>query len=247
MIALLRDVVDAIAGGHVLPCFTPYRAAAQRLAPNLQRGQRLAAALNQALSEQPPIALRAGRLRFAEPAELPPGEPYEAFIARSACVPTRDNLHDLFNALVWLTFPSLKRRLNEAQATEIARAGIGITRGAARDALTLFDENGALWPAPPPPLAAALRQRDWHALFITHRALWRGAEPLLVGHALLEKLLRPRKAIAAHLWCLPIDADARRLVDGPHLPLPVLGVPGWWPANETPGFYVDAAVFRPLR
>ena len=76
MIALLRDVVDAIAGGHVLPCFTPYRTAAQRLAPNLQRGQRLAAALDQALSEQPPIALRAGRLRFAEPAELPPGEPF---------------------------------------------------------------------------------------------------------------------------------------------------------------------------
>jgi hypothetical protein len=30
-------------------------------------------------------------------------------------------------------------------------------------------------------------------------------------------------------------------------PLPVLGVPGWWPANEAPGFYDDAAVFRPTR
>ena len=30
----------------------------------------------------------------------------------------------------------------------------------------------------------------------------------------------------------------------PHLPLPVLGVPGWWDANEAPGFYDDNAVFR---
>ena len=33
----------------------------------------------------------------------------------------------------------------------------------------------------------------------------------------------------------------------PFTPLPVLGVPGWWPANEAPGFYADAQVFRPLR
>jgi hypothetical protein len=26
--------------------------------------------------------------------------------------------------------------------------------------------------------------------------------------------------------------------------LPVLGIPGWWPANETPRFYDDPAVFR---
>ena len=116
-----------------------------------------------------------------------------------------------------------------------------------RDALTLFDENGALWPAPPAPLVEALSQCDWHSLFVTRRALWRGAEPLLVGHALLEKLLRPRKAVTAHLWRLAIDDAAQRLLDARHLPLPVLGVPGWWPANEAPGFYDDATVFRPLR
>lgn len=31
----------------------------------------------------------------------------------------------------------------------------------------------------------------------------------------------------------------------PWLPLPVLGVPGWWNSNEQIGFYDDAAVFRP--
>ena len=27
-------------------------------------------------------------------------------------------------------------------------------------------------------------------------------------------------------------------------PLPVLGVPGWWPDNEVPEFYADTTVFR---
>jgi hypothetical protein len=30
----------------------------------------------------------------------------------------------------------------------------------------------------------------------------------------------------------------------PFANLPVLGVPGWWPPNEAPGFYQDPAVFR---
>jgi hypothetical protein len=30
----------------------------------------------------------------------------------------------------------------------------------------------------------------------------------------------------------------------PFLPLPVLGVPGWWAANEDAAFYRDEAVFR---
>ena len=29
--------------------------------------------------------------------------------------------------------------------------------------------------------------------------------------------------------------------------LPVLGVPGWWAANQSPDFYLDSQVFRPLR
>ena len=33
----------------------------------------------------------------------------------------------------------------------------------------------------------------------------------------------------------------------PFSPLPVLGVPGWWPDNAKLGFYDDAEVFRPRR
>ena len=132
------------------------------------------------------------------------------------------------------------------QAAAIARDGVQPRRGPLRDALTLFDENGALLQAPAP-LWQALCQRDWAALFITHRALWAEARLTLVGHALLEQLATaPRKPLTAHV--LPADTvlamDEAAWAAKPFSPLPVLGVPGWWPANADPSFYADAAVFR---
>ena len=96
---------------------------------------------------------------FVPQSALPAGEAYEAFIHRSRQVPTCNNLHDFFNGLVWLVMPALKRRLNALQAAEIALRGVGAVRGPVRDALTLFDESGALLQAPPA-LLAALRSRD---------------------------------------------------------------------------------------
>ena len=156
---------------------------------------------------------------------------------------------------MWLRFGPLKRHLNRLQAQQIALAGVGRCRGAVRDTLTLFDENAAFWQAPAA-LVEALRQRDWHTLFVRQRDAWEAARPTLFGHALLEKLLQPRKAITAHLWPVPEGVDAQdyflrtltpaSLAQRACLPLPVLGVPLWWDANREPGFYADASVFRPL-
>ena len=44
-------------------------------------------------------------LRFVPQAALPEGRAYEEFIGATGQVPTRDNLHDFFNGLVWQTFP----------------------------------------------------------------------------------------------------------------------------------------------
>ncbi len=193
-------------------------------------------------------------VRFVEHSALPSAEPYEAFIARTACVPTRENLHDLFNGLMWLSYPQVKRRLNALQAEQISLHGTSGPRGVLRDALTLFDENAAVLHAPAE-LIAALRSRDWNALFLTHRSLWRSANLAIFGHALLEKLMQPRKAITAHVWLideltdrdLALSLTPARLSAKMFLPLPVLGVPGWWPANEEPSFYDDREVFRPPR
>lgn len=189
--------------------------------------------------------------RFVAHTQLPAGESYESFIARTGCVPTRDNLHDLFNGIVWLTWPQAKRRLNRLQADAISRQGIANSRGPLRDALTVFDENAAVLQASAE-LTEALRQRDWQTLFVAGRAQWRSARLMLFGHALLEKLLQPRKPITAHVWLVSELSDAAiaasldplRLTTKPFLPLPVLGVPGWCELNERPGFYEDADVFR---
>ncbi len=186
--------------------------------------------------------------------------PYEQFIFEQQRVPTRDNLHDFFNGLIWLHWAQAKRRLNAWQAGAIARDGTGATRGPLRDAITVLDENGAVLCAPPA-LAGALAARQWQRAFVELRPLWQQAQLLLFGHALLEKLVFPRKSITAHVLQAPVaingiaDADcwlavrlgAQTLAAKPFSPVPVLGVPGWWAGNERPGFYEDPLVFRPLR
>ncbi len=217
-------------------------------------GLSLSAALN--------AACRPAPIRFVPQSALPAGTAYEQFIFDTGCVPTRENLHDLFNGLVWLHFPRSKRRLNQLQAGALAAHGVGAVRGPLRDALTLFDENGALLIAPDP-LWQALQARDWQRLFIDLRSLWAQARLVLFGHALLEKLTSPRKPITAHVYRAPeaiknaamyeIDAWlAQAMVPKiwahkPFVPLPVLGVPGWWPENAQPDFYTDPQVFRPAR
>lgn len=220
------------------PWLAPYVEVARPVIERLERGASVAAAFDDP--------------RFVAQHARPESEAYEAFIGRTGCVPTRDNLHDLLNGLVWLRFPVLKQRLNELHAAQLSIEGVRPHRGPLRDALTLFDENGAWWQAPAP-LAEALRCRDWRALFVTHRALWREARPVLIGHALLEKLAEPRKPITAHVWMADASPRAVQGIDAeawsckPFQPLPVLGVPGWWPANEDEAFYDDASVFRPPR
>ena len=220
----------------------------------LAAGACVADALNEQLRAQP-IQLAAGALRFVAQDELPEGEAYEAFIHRTARVPTRDNAHDLLNGLIWLHWPAIKTRLNALHEHALAESGgVQTRRGPLRDALTLFDENAAFLQAPRA-LEEALRQRDWHRLFGPLRPLWQQARLQLFGHALLEKLMHPRKPICAHVLLLPEMANPARpgawmaaetLASKPFLPLPVLGVPGWWPGNETADVYADAAVFRPM-
>ncbi len=238
------------------PWLAPYRGVGETVDGSLRAGASVADALNASLTQRRgtpgavPLAAGITTLqRFVPQGDLAEGTAYESHIARTGCVPTRDNAHDLFNGLVWLAFPAIKGRLNALHAAQIDRDGVGAQRGAARDALTLFDENAALWQAPPV-LVDALRRRDWTALFITHRSLWSECKLTLIGHALLEKLLLPRKAITAHVWVLAPGVDPSSVSDAVlgtrrgWLALPVLGVPGWWNLNEQNGFYDDASVFR---
>ena len=220
-----------IAPDWAAPWFAPYREVAGPVLARLAAGQ--------------PVHQALGHPRFEPAAALATG--YEQHVAATGRVPTRDNPHDLFNGLVWLRCPAFKAALNAAHvAAPPAPPG---RRGPLRDALTLLDESGLLLAAPPA-LQQALRGQDWATLFGSQRGLWRQARALVVGHALLEKLLAPRKPLCARVLVVD-DIEAPVLPAGlsPAAlpPLPVLGIPGWWAANATPGFYADDRVFRPKR
>ena len=200
------------------------------------------------------------RVVFCEPDVA--DEPYETGIARTGRVPTRANLHDFFNALIFLHFPKAKARLNQLQSVAIMRDGVGAIRGSVRDAATLVDENGVLVVTERADVVKALRAHDWAWLFKDRRSAWPTEVDVVVfGHALLQKLVQPYKAITAHALHVALppgspiqDIDHQmavtldeRLSPGDLMPLPVLGIPGWWKQNENPDFYSDHAVFRPAK
>jgi len=232
------------------------------------------AVLNEAAAQQGLCNHRGRPIHFVPQSDLPSGIPYEAFISETGGVPTRDNLHDFFNALIWLSFPNIKKQLNARQATKIAGAaststlkGWPAVRGKVRDAATIFDENAALFITCDMALLEALRERRWMELFMKQRgAFGKSYEVRLFGHALIEKLVNPYKAITAHACGVPVSTDyfvcaapeeRRILVDtevacslteglstADFMPLPVLGLPDW-AGNQDEKFYADATVFRP--
>ncbi|WP_458735073.1 DUF3025 domain-containing protein [Zobellella taiwanensis] len=212
-------------------------------------------------------------LRFIDDARFAAlGCYYEEAVARGE-VPTRTaNWHDMFGAVIWHLFPHTKALLNRLHMADIARQGAR-QRTPRRDRITHFDECGLVLAVPDAAEAKALlHAHDWQALFIGQRARWgRDWQPFIFGHALYEQALAPfigltAKAVVlempADFFALPragryraldrqlaSELDARALFDRPRplRPLPLLGIPGWWPDNEDPGFYHNRDYFRPRR
>ena len=215
------------------------------------------------------------KLKFIPQDDLPRARAYEEHIALTGGVPTRLNLHDFFNACVWLTFPLTKAVLNARQYEQIQAHGVQDKRGMARDALTLFDENAAILVTSNTQIADALRHFDWQNALVATRDLWDDpfnphpqarAAVYLIGHALMDKLIEPRKDMCAHTWVVLVkdewfgmnlvarmaDLDTRLSTQLKHhnfhtrdfYPLPILGVPYFWQDNRDAAFYNDATVFR---
>jgi hypothetical protein len=182
-------------------------------------------------------------------------------------VPPRAQLPEFFNALIWRAFPASKVRLNALQAAEIAVAGTAAPagRGRLRDAATIFDENGAFLLSSDPARIEALRERRWTDFFFGANEPFAGTcKVWIFGHALLEKLVTPYKAITAHAYPLVVEpqvlalpcSERRAWIDelAAHAfdanlsthhftPLPVMGIPGW-SSEQDEAFYADIEVFR---
>ncbi|WP_333955054.1 DUF3025 domain-containing protein [Psychrobacter sp. S4(2024)] len=251
----------------------------------------IAKVLNTALQQQadelrqllpktkPALNNQAQTLRFVSQNALPAGEAYESFIGTTGNIPTRNNLHDLFNGSIWLTFPKTKALLNYYHMLEIEQQGIGASRGRVRDTITVLDENGAILVTAEPSIGEALVDFDWQKSLVEPREQWdkpkqsnnhSRAAVYIFGHALLEKLLQPRKALCAHSIVIYVTPDffvlslserishldqkvadyMEALLSQPDVtprklsPLPILGVPHFWAENAKPNFYDDSQVFR---
>lgn len=199
------------------------------------------------------------------------GLSYEANIFRHGQVSTRTQCwHDFFQVLVWATFPRTKLWLNarHANATEQRLVDGFSQRGPEENALTLFDESGAVILCSDPEMLASIRAFNWHELFWRRRAeLHAALRCIVVGHALYEKLLHPYIGLTAHCTLVAVppaqwpqiehapmtELDAVVLAHlssidelQPRLwnPFPILGLPGWWPANNEESFYKISTYFR---
>ncbi|GJM08909.1 MAG: hypothetical protein DHS20C11_11850 [Lysobacteraceae bacterium] len=190
---------------------------------------------------------------------------YETQIYHDGRVPTRvDSWHDLYNACCWLRYPKLKAALNRGHCQDLALSDAP-TRSRRRDKLTLLDEVGVVVFGTDLSLLTKLASHQWAQAFFDCRDLWSTMEVRVVGHGLLEQLATPYLGLTAKALLLcandssadpdNVDETVASLVDndlfsgrtGRLSPLPVLGLPGWWPPNETRDFYLDQSYFRPLR
>lgn len=188
---------------------------------------------------------------------------YEPRIYLQGEVQTRDqSWHDFFNALVWQQFPQSKKIINQLQYQLQKQRYPDKRRLQAENMLTLFDENGAVVISENLQLLELIRQQRWHELFWEQReAVRQQLQVIIFGHGLYEKLLQPYIGITAkallfnHQAFKSFDALLEKFITDnneglePKMlsPLPILGVPDWWPENKKEVFYANKAYFREKR
>ena len=180
------------------------------------------------------------------------------------------NWHDLFNALVWMTFPYTKATLNALHYHDLKTysAHHHPTRGQLRDAITLLDESGVLVTSSDDHLTQLLKNFEWKTLFWEHRsALCKHMKFYLFGHGLYEKALSPYVGMTGkglifrveptfyqkNLTNQIMDLDSKlanllssgSITSGNLTPVPLLGYPDWSPDNRNAAYYENTNYFRP--
>ncbi|OGS91334.1 MAG: hypothetical protein A2061_07535 [Gallionellales bacterium GWA2_59_43] len=145
-------------------------------------------------------------------------------------------------------------------------------RGAVRDMNTLFDESGVIVACSDPELVGLLSDFRWKELFWSQRERVRESMGFFMfGHGLYEKALQPYVGMTGQGLLLPVEPAffgwslecqlahldellAQYLAAPEHCrstaeltPVPLLGVPGWTPDNDSAAYYDNTAYFRPGR
>lgn len=197
-------------------------------------------------------------------------EKYETRIFLTGQVHTRiDDVHDILNAWTWLIYPRSKAAINAGHYHQLNhRRCLGELRRSRReDALTLWDENGVVVLCSDPSLVRLIRGHRWRELFWERRLDWHSRiEVFLFGHGLLQKAMHPYIGLTGHGLIFEVEATLMKLPLPERIshadalladylqhdltpeefdPLPILGVPGFFDANQQPTFYEDTRYFRP--
>lgn len=245
---------------HDAPWLWPYGAGSQFIAPEFAREGWVSARLNAAAGATGAVDMP----RFSHSEESLGALAYEQRVAQGA-VPTRDVSHDWYNGLVWLAFPHAKRwinaqHLNDAGSRESSALKPGNGRSRFRDALTLFDESGALLLTNSEEKAFALLAHNWDRVFEPRNVGWHAQSRLLIfGHGLLDAMGSAHPGLCAK--ALPVvvpdlNFSAMQLQEivlgvlgqirepSDFSPLPVMGIPVWFDQSGEPGFYDNPQVFR---
>ncbi len=185
-----------------------------------------------------------------------------------------ENWHDFFQAASWSLFPKTKVVINDIHF-HAAQRRFQLTddrsrRSPQENALSLFDECGAVLVAEHDRYLDMVRHHAWHELFWQNRSAWgRSLNCYLFGHAMYEKAVNPYIGMTANCLLLTVDQpfftlsledqlcriDAMlcatlpdRLLQPSDLkPLPILGIPEWHEQNQHEVFYANTDYFRPVR
>lgn len=186
------------------------------------------------------------------------------------------NWHDFFQLLTWFIFPRTKAVINAIhipRARERIEGGGEVgRRSPMENMLSLFDEGGAVLLSSDESLLQLVRDFQWKELFWRRRAeLAQKFDCVTFGHAMYEKGLAPYLGMTANTILLRVDegyfawTQAERLayIDAELAalferaerytqprdlnPFPILGMPGWDPANAEEAYYDNSAYFRPGR
>jgi hypothetical protein len=199
---------------------------------------------------------------------------YEQIIHQQHIIPTRPNSwHDLFNGLIWLQFPQTKRLLNQQHVEDIEVHGLS-PRTLRRNNLTHFDECGVIITYQRSDIFARLienlKLHQWQSVFVENRQCWgKQVNSFMFGHANLEMLLKPFIGLTGKWLAVEVDpcfsalpySDQLAQLDEllvmqieqnnlfsehkPLSPIPLLGIPDVWDANNDPEFYANTDYFRP--
>ncbi|MDH5424770.1 MAG: DUF3025 domain-containing protein [Gammaproteobacteria bacterium] len=196
---------------------------------------------------------------------------YESRIYLKGELQTRlDNWHDLFNATAWLQFPKTKSALNALHFENSKTREAGTNRSPLENAITLFDECGAIIVADDEKLLEMIRNHQWKEIFLDNKEAWqKHIQCFVFGHAMHEKALTLYLGMTTHCILLKkeddffqqdypaqlekLDTETANIWIDKKInktkdlqPVPILGIPAWY-KQQTEDFYANKDYFRSLR